>query len=489
MIFKKYPPLKSGPPILRTAGRYFAQLESASSSQYRLDTDFNPAGSFEISMDFMVTNTITEQWLYGRWNTSNTSIGVSIRVKSGSVDFFVSESGSNSESISIPIVGANDWHSLTVVFLSGNTLIIALDGNVKSAPTAFDSVFISSHAGYIGSKGGSQKFIDGMIKNPKFKDIENSSNNQSYNLGLSTGDLESSVEGGDTITYLNISDAKRELYQFDNVDTWNNISNAKGELYQFDNVDTLNNITPPVQLLPSSIMVSATSGEDSDIILLIGQSNMVGRYGPIDPVLDATDPSIKMYGVNLQTVAIAADPLDHFDAGANTVGLGLTLAKNYNSPTGRDVLLIPSAKGGTGFKDYFWVLGGVGYNMAITRAYEATLMGSGKNKISMIAWHQGEDEQSWTEAQYAAKLDILINSMRSTIPTADNAPFIVGEINPSSNAYGAGVAAALLDTPNRHAKAGYVSTSDLALGGDNLHFTAASCRTMGERYNAVYENL
>lgn len=454
----------------RAEQRYFAQLESAAASQYRLDTDFNPTGSFEISMDFMVTNTTTEQWLYSRWNPSNTSVGMAIRVSSGSVDFFVSESGSDSESISIPIVGANDWHSLVVVFLAGNTLIIALDGNVKSAPTAFDSVFISPHTGYIGSKGGSQKLVSGMIKNPKFKDIENNSNNQSYELGLSAGDLESSVEGGDTITYLNIPDTNRELYQFDSVDTWNNIN-------------------PPVQLLPSSIEVSATDGEDSDIILLIGQSNMVGRYGPIDPVLDATDPSIKMYGVNLQTVSIANNPLDHFDAGANTVGIGLTLAKNYDVPLGREVLLIPSAKGGTGFKDFFWVLGGVGYNMAITRAYEAMLMGSRRNKIAMIAWHQGEDEQSWTEAQYASKLDILINSMRATIPTALNAPFIVGEVSPSSNAYGAGVAAALLDTPNRHARAGYVSTSDLALGGDNLHFTAASCRTMGERYNAIYENL
>ena len=459
--------------------RYFAQLEPASLSQYRLDTDFNPAGSFEISMDFMVTDTAIQQWLYSRWPVSNVGVSIAIRVNSNRVEFFVSGDGTNSSSVSLPLVGNSVWHRLTVVFLSANTLIIALNGVVASKETTIPAPFASPATGYIGSKDSAERFVDGMIKNPKFKDLSSPVNNQEYLLGLASSNTEFSLSGNSTLSYLNIAPEDRELYEFDNVSTWRNISPPPKLLPAL--------IQP--KLLPALIQVAPVEQEVRDIILLIGQSNMIGRYGPIDPILDATNTNIKMYGVTLQEVVVAADPLDHFNEHNGDVGLGLTLAKSYKPASGNEILLIPSAKGGSGFQDGFWLVGGAGYNMAVTRSYEATLMGNGTNKVAMIAWHQGENESSWSELQYADAIDTLINSMRSIIPTADNAPFIVGEISPSSNAYGSGVAAALLDTPNRHTKAGYVATSDLALGGDNLHFTAASCRTMGERYNAVFESI
>jgi len=44
---------------------------------------------------------------------------------------------------------------------------------------------------------------------------------------------------------------------------------------------------------------------------LLLQSNRIGRNGPIDPLLDATDDRIVQYGFDAQTITIAADPLDH----------------------------------------------------------------------------------------------------------------------------------------------------------------------------------
>ena len=225
-----------------------------------------------------------------------------------------------------------------------------------------------------------------------------------------------------------------------------------------------------------------------DVILLIGQSNMVGRNGPIDPVLDAIDSRIKQYGSTRKVLEIAQDPLDHLDETANTVGPGLSLAKHYADnylQSGREVLIVPAADGGTSFGAGFWRGGGTGYNNAVARASEAISLGV-DSRIVMIAWHQGESDRTMTETEYATELDALISGFRSEIVGASNAPFIVGEISPNSTQYGAGVAAALLGTPNRVSAAGYVPTSDIPLGGDSLHFSASSSRTLGVRYSEVY---
>lgn len=239
------------------------------------------------------------------------------------------------------------------------------------------------------------------------------------------------------------------------------------------------------------IGVLADSAPQSfDVILLIGQSNMVGRYGPIDYVLDAQNSRVFQYGSTRQTLEPAYNPLDHLDETSDTVGLGLSLAKHYADnylESGRGVLLVPAADGGTGFSSGFWREGGTGYNNAIARANEAIALGE-NSRIVMMAWHQGETDRTKTESQYASDLDALISGLRSSISGASDCPFIVGEVSPSSTQYGAGVAAALANTPTRVTNTAYVQTSDLALGGDNLHFTAASSRTIGERYSVAYQS-
>lgn len=233
-----------------------------------------------------------------------------------------------------------------------------------------------------------------------------------------------------------------------------------------------------------------TSSQSFDIILLIGQSNMVSRNGPIDSVIDAQDSRILQYGSTRQTLEPAFDPLDHLDETSNTVGPGLSLGKHYADnylQLGRKVLLVPAADGGTAFGTGFWRSGGTGYNNAIARANEAISLGT-NSRIVMMAWHQGESDRTMTESEYATDLDALISGLRASITGASDCPFIVGEVPPDSTQYGAGVAAALLDTPSRVNNTAYVQTSDLALGGDSLHFTAASSRIMGERYSIAYQS-
>jgi hypothetical protein len=236
--------------------------------------------------------------------------------------------------------------------------------------------------------------------------------------------------------------------------------------------------------------VIAADAAGYDVIVLAGQSNMVGRNGPIDGVLDATDPRILMYGFNAQAVALAQDPLDHQDEGANTIGMGLTFAKAHlaTMPANRSVLLVPVAKGGTAFNTGFWRAGGGGDAPAIARTNAAMAQGAGVNRLVAVLWHQGESDQAVTQAQYEADLDALIARWRAGMTGATAAtPFVCGGLLVGGTQTAAGVSAALLNTPIRVSHAGYAASTGLVSGGDNLHFSAASQRTLAARYFAAFQ--
>ena len=243
------------------------------------------------------------------------------------------------------------------------------------------------------------------------------------------------------------------------------------------------NSSPSSQVAPLRVPVGIVG---YDVILLIGQSNMVGRRGPVSATLDPTDPRILQYGNSTSSVSLASDPLDNLDETSNTVGPGMSIARAYLAtiPANRGVLLVPSADGGTAFGTGFWRDGGVGFETAITSSNAALNYLGLDNKIVAMAWHQGESDRTMTELQYSTDLDALITAFRAEITGASTSiPFIVGEVPTWSTQYGAGVAAALADTPSRVTNSFYVATSDLPNdGGDSLHFSAASERILGARY-------
>lgn len=232
-----------------------------------------------------------------------------------------------------------------------------------------------------------------------------------------------------------------------------------------------------------------TPGPGYDVFVLAGQSNMVGRYGPVDATLDATDSRILMYGFDAQTVSLAADPLDHQDETANTVGMGVSFAKAYIAAgllgSARQVLLVPVAKGSTSFVSGFWRAGGGGDAPAIARTNAAMSL-PGNNILKGILWHQGEGDQGQTEAAYAADLDALVARWRASMTGASaSTPFLCGGLLAGGAQSGAEVGYALAALPNRVPYTAYVSSASLTSGGDNIHFDAASQRAFGGRYNAA----
>jgi hypothetical protein len=208
-----------------------------------------------------------------------------------------------------------------------------------------------------------------------------------------------------------------------------------------------------------------------DIVILAGQSNMVGAGGAADSRYDPFDQRIYQfpaYGANINTIVSAVDPLGH-PSGAASLGPGLPWARWYVGaiPPNRRVLLVPVAWGGTGFvgtdtPGRTWKIDNTGalalYPAALVQA-RAALAAAGQNsRYAAILWHQGEADASATpSATYQANLDDLIDAFRSDLGVPD-LPFVCGQLVPDnfvSQPYKKVIDDILLDTPRRKLRTGF----------------------------------
>jgi hypothetical protein len=241
---------------------------------------------------------------------------------------------------------------------------------------------------------------------------------------------------------------------------------------------------------------------------IMGQSNAVGRGGPIDGVLDATDTDILMYVEASDSIVTAADPLDHFDETADTIGYGLSFAKDWLAAyTPAKVILVGCAEGGTGFIAGDWEAGaGTTYGAAQTRwnaAYaKAVATYSAPNVVVGGAiWTQGEDEvynssalfESAGESKnFGAMPTTLFDIIRAGEFDGWSAttPVIVTSI-PSASLYTgrtgyANIQAGLADIDNNLPHSAFVDGADLTGFEDTQHWNPASLRTMGSRIATAY---
>lgn len=224
--------------------------------------------------------------------------------------------------------------------------------------------------------------------------------------------------------------------------------------------------------------------DDYDVMLLVGQSNAIGRYGPIDPDIDQVNPNVFQLKKSNSMVSVASNPLDHWDETSNTVGFGLTLGKMQYESSGRKVLLVPAAMGGSSFGSGAWQEAGALREYAIEAANRAMSFGTGNNRFVGIFWMQGESDRTLSENDYSEYIDEMIDDYRNRIEGADNCPFIAASIPTWSTQFGLGVDSSIKSLPDRVENTTWLETSDLVSGGDSLHLSAASQRTLGQRFFA-----
>lgn len=228
----------------------------------------------------------------------------------------------------------------------------------------------------------------------------------------------------------------------------------------------------------NSFSEAAAAPANMHLFLLIGQSNMAGR-GRVEAADRLSHPHIWMYDRDMRWVP-AKDPV-HFDK-PELAGVGLCseFARTVlGRQAGHDIGLIPAAMGGSSLDE--WRREGHLYKNAVSRTHAAMKSGA----LAGILWHQGEADRHASLAEtYADRFATFVAQLRRDLDAAQ-VPLVVGEIGrfvPGCEA----INRVLHGLPELVPPCRCVSSEGLVDGGDSLHFDAASCRVLGQRYAEAY---
>jgi hypothetical protein len=225
----------------------------------------------------------------------------------------------------------------------------------------------------------------------------------------------------------------------------------------------------------------AAFGQDMELFLLIGQSNMAGRG-----VIEAEDrvPFPRVFTLTKDDVwAPAVEPI-HFDRPDRLgTGLGRSFARVLaEAVPSAKIGLIPSAMGGSSLDE--WTVGGKLYTEAVRRAK----IGMKNGRLRGILWHQGEADCPKLELirSYQARWLVVMKALRAEL---GDVPIVVGELGQflytrEKNDYAMArmVNEQLAQLAVNGTQVAFVSSQGLAHKGDVLHFDSPSLREFGRRY-------
>lgn len=222
--------------------------------------------------------------------------------------------------------------------------------------------------------------------------------------------------------------------------------------------------------------------KNTDIYILMGQSNMAGRGKITEEYKNQQHDRVIMLNKDNEWVQ-AKHPI-HFDKPkAVGVGLGLTfgiaLAEAYPGTT---IALVPCAVGGTSINK--WVPGGYD-SVTVTRPFDDALLrikeAMKKGEIKGVLWHQGEGDSGVKSSQsYVNKLTELIERVRKEVGNP-KLPIVVGQL---AN-YRSNYQYINNELPKLPANVPYttiVSSEGLWHKGDGTHFDSPSASEYGRRY-------
>lgn len=167
--------------------------------------------------------------------------------------------------------------------------------------------------------------------------------------------------------------------------------------------------------------------DDYDVYLLIGQSNMAGR-GEFEPE-DTVGSVDGVWLLNPEGIPEkGAAPFNKYSSIRKDLRLqGFSPANSFSklmhSRSGRKILLVVNAKGGSSImswqpqhKDGF-------LNEAVRRTRQAMLHG----KLKGILWHQGETNVQKKTPDYAGKFKTMITALRDSLGNGDT-PVVIGQL-------------------------------------------------------------
>lgn len=165
-----------------------------------------------------------------------------------------------------------------------------------------------------------------------------------------------------------------------------------------------------------------------DVYLLIGQSNMAGR-GP----MTETDTTQLIDGVWLLNAngepEPAKAPLNRYSSirkeiRQQQIGLGVSFGEKMHRWSGRKILLVVNARGGSSIRA--WAPGETEHHYlqeAISRTKQALQYG----ELKGILWHQGETDIQKETPNYIGRFADIASHLRKTFDRP-NLPILIGEV-------------------------------------------------------------
>lgn len=223
-----------------------------------------------------------------------------------------------------------------------------------------------------------------------------------------------------------------------------------------------------------------------DILLIMGQSN-AEAVNTID-FLYPTNSSILTLNHVDDNMVVAQDP-PIIVAGVipgHGVSFQLTLARLWAAnrlQTGRTVLIVNCARGGTGFGDGTWLPAGVGMTWCRNRTTVA-MNKTGSNRVVAVCWQQGEADVDVTmPLAYMTHLQNLIAGVRGFPGVSPTTPFMVGQMSPylGTSLWGRALNRALRSI-RYIAPFTYCIPNENVTASTDVHFDAPSQRAMGQMY-------
>ena len=241
-----------------------------------------------------------------------------------------------------------------------------------------------------------------------------------------------------------------------------------------------------------------------DVYLLIGQSNMAGR-GELLPEDSEPVPGVYLLD-DKGNVVPAVSPFNRYSTIRKRLSMqgycfGASFAEALHASSGRPVLLVMNARGGSDLKQWEKGAGGLVfskkegdekslwggvmpsfYEEAVRRARQAMDYGD----LKAILWHQGEgDSEPEKAALYPEKFAGFVRDLRSEL---GDVPVIMGEVNHSFKR-SALINPVLREVAGQIGNCTCISAEGCAAKDDSLHFNRAGCILLGQRYAEALKNI
>lgn len=244
------------------------------------------------------------------------------------------------------------------------------------------------------------------------------------------------------------------------------------------------------------MMLEDFRNEKFDIVIQAGQSNSEGcGLGPTnEPYVESNDI---LYFLNDFSICIASEWIAGTEISAN---FSLPFCTRYIADgrlaSGRKLLVIRAAIGGTGFLDNHWKLEDDLFLRMMEMIRTALSLNAG-NKLVAFLWHQGE-----TDAMLGADYQTHYNHLRTLLDTVRNSyqvpelPFIAGDFvyhwKLENLAACEPVILAMKDVCDKAGSAKFIETeglesNDQKIGnGDTIHFCREAIKLLGARYYEAF---